>query len=463
MADILTLTGRARLCSALRIHPGVNKNEAYRNRPGGRSRARRHGPCRGHVRAQGPAGLDAKAIERGKAEAPALVTAAGLKCTVSNALWIGGAEDKKTKTKSDYYEVACSDNIGFVLLSDSSKPAPTAFSCFEANKPGADGKPGQLACKLPENADQNAKLAPYIAKAGSSCAIDKVRAIGSSATQSFFEIACTGGDGYVMQTAVPMDATKDVALNSCLAYEPGGNIGCEMTDREALLTKTVTALATAANNSCTVKDRRYVLSTKTGEDYFEVACQDGKGYMLQKANTGKFAKAIPCAEADFVGGGCTLTDSRAAQTEQAGLYTKLATKAGFDCQVSKYGILPAPGKEVVELQCSNRPDGAVAIFEGGSSKIFNCATAPLAGYRCSFTKPEAAYPALTEMLKNNKAKPSVCKVANSNVIGTSGNDAYLEVSCGAGEGRLVMQFALGSPELKAVLGCADIKGCKLPN
>ena len=51
-------------------------------------------------------------------------------------------------------------------------------------------------------------------------------------------------------------------------------------------------------------------------------------------------------------------------TEQAGLYSRLATKAGFACTVGKYAMFPSKAREeVVELQCSNRPDGGVAVFD----------------------------------------------------------------------------------------------------
>ena len=40
---------------------------------------------------------------------------------------------------------------------------------------------------------------------------------------------------------------------------------------------------------------------------------------------------MPCSS---FAGGCTLTDSRQAQTEQIGIYTDLAKKAGFDSPVS---------------------------------------------------------------------------------------------------------------------------------
>ena len=154
-----------------------------------------------------------------------------------------------------------------------------------------------------------------------------------------------------------------------------------------------------------MKDRRFIGVTQSGVSLYEVACQAGNGYVIETKTTGAFDKAIDCAAADNVAGGCTLTDSRQSKTEQAGLYTSLSKKAGFDCAVSGYAPLPAsaelpPQSEAVELKCSNRPDGAVAIFPAsGVGHAYDCAHSELIGYRCSLTKAPAAYDKLTGDLR----------------------------------------------------------------
>jgi hypothetical protein len=295
--------------------------------------------------------------------APDIAKAAGISCTVTDARLIGN--DKKTAT--DYYEVACQQGLGFALLAKKDA-APQTYSCLETAQAAADGKPSALACVLPGNADPKAGLAPYLAKAQTKCDIENARAIGAGAKNAYFEVACKGGAGYIVQTSAPINVDQEVTVNSCLLYEEGGNVSCKLTDKATQLA-VVDTLNAASGKNCAVKDKRYVLSTKT-DNYFEVSCQDGKGYMLQQAAAGgAFVKAIDCAQAGFVGGGCTLSDAVAAQTEQAGLYSKLATKAGFDCKVEKYGMLPSndPRKEIVELKCSNRPDGGIGIFTGTSN------------------------------------------------------------------------------------------------
>ena len=314
--------------------------------------------------------IDAKAREAGMKEAPPLMQAANSGCTVTDARLIGA--DKKSNTS--YYEVACQDSIGFAVIAKKDT-APQVFTCLESNNPAPDGKPSALACILPGNADPKAGLKPFIAKAGAACDIQNARAIGAGAKNAYFEVACKGGAGYIVQTSAPINVDQDVTVNSCLLYEEGGNVSCKLTDKATQLA-VVDQLNAAAGKSCAIKDKRYILST-TPDTYCEVSGQDGKGYVLQQAAAGgALVKAIDCAQAGFVGGGCTLSDAVAAQTEQAGLYSKLAAKAGFDCKVEKYGMLPSndPRKEIVELKCSNRPDGGIGIFTGTSNTVYDCVT-----------------------------------------------------------------------------------------
>jgi hypothetical protein len=409
-----------------------------------------------------PPAVDPKAREVGMKAAPDIAKASGISCTVTDARLVGS--DKKTNT--DYYEVACQEGLGFALVAKKDA-APQTYNCLETAQAAADGKPSALACILPGNADPKAGLTPYLAKAATTCEIENARAIGAGAKNAYFEVACKGGAGYIVTTSSPVNIAQDVAVNSCLLYEEGGNVSCKLTDRATQLS-VVETLNTAAGKNCAIKDKRYVLSTKT-DNYFEVACQDGKGYVLQQAAaTGAFVKAIDCAQAGFVGGGCTLSDAVAAQTEQAGLYSKLSAKAGFDCKVEKYGMLPSqdPRKEIVELKCSNRPDGGIGIFTATSNTVYDCVTAEMNGYRCSFTKPDAAFPRLTADLKAmNKGS---CTVSGARVIGQTPTQGYVEVACSDGLPGwvLVYPLATATPKPADILSCLQAKGvgggCKLP-
>jgi hypothetical protein len=413
--------------------------------------------------AEAAGGIDAKSREKGMAEAPAIVAAAGLSCTVADARWIGA----DPKTKSGYYEIACNPGFGGVLVATAGNATPPQFySCLETGKPGADGKPGSLACKLPGNADPVQALAPFVAKANAGCDIDKARSIGSSAHNSYFEVACKNGSGLIIATTNPADATKEVKATTCLAYEPGANLSCQLTTREAQLAM-VDSLAAAAGKNCVVTDKRYILAAVNGSTYFEVACQNGKGYVLERAANGSLARTIDCANAPG-GAECTLTDSRQAMTEQAGLYTRLATKAGFPCKVEKYALFPSRGKpeEVVELKCSDRPDGGVGVFDAnGGGKVYNCLIAELDGYGCSFTPKAASVVKISSDLR--ALGKGSCVVSDARVIGkTATGDGFLEVACSDGLPGWVINYPAKSDTPKEVLSCKQAAGigggCKLP-
>ncbi len=405
--------------------------------------------------------------DKGMAAAPALISAGGLDCQLSDARLVGEGSDAKTKAKTSLYELACTGNEG--LLVQKTADGVQAFTCEQANEPGPDGKMNPTRCMLPGNADPMAGLAPYIAKAGKPCNISKARALGQSSTNAVFELACDNGSGWILAISAPPRLDKPATMDPCVAYPPDGTISCKLTDRTAQLA-VVDKLMAASGKPCAVKDRSYVGATSTGAMFFEVACQDGKGYMIEQSPTGQFKSAVDCAAADSIAGGCKLTDARQAKTEQSALYSKLAAKAGFPCQVSGYAPLPsnASNREVVELACSNRPDGAIGIFgatEADPAVIYNCAHSELEGYRCALTKASAAYASLTSDLK--ALGKSTCQVSNARTVGvTADKRGYIEVACADGLQGYMIEYSLSPLAPKTPLVCSEAKGisggCTLP-
>ncbi len=406
---------------------------------------------------------------KGMAAAPDLIAAAGLQCQLADARLIGEQNDPKTKTKRSFYELACSDNEGVIVAKISDQPAPQVFTCMETDAPGADGKPNGLRCVLPGNADPKAGLLPYVSKAGAACTPDQIRALGHSAANTDFELKCHEGGGFILMTSAPPRMDKPVTVRPCVIFDPAGTVKCELTDRAAQLA-VADRLAAQSGKDCAVKDRSYVGISDTGQIYYEVACQNGKGYVLEQAPNGALTKTIDCANADYLNGGCKLTDARSAKTEQSGLYTQLARKAGFACDVSGYApfSINLPGKEVVELACSNRPDGGIAIFSANPSDpsvIYDCAHSELKNFRCGLTKPAAAYPKLTEELK--RLGKTTCAVSNARTVGvTADQRGFIEVACSDGLPGYMIEYAMTPVAPKGVLACASAAGiaggCTLP-
>jgi hypothetical protein len=416
-----------------------------------------------------------EARTKGMADAPAVVTASGTDCQLDDARLVGEATDPKTKVKQTVYEVACKASEGFLMVKKAD--AVSTYTCLQADQPQADGKPGATQCILPGNADPKAGLAPFIAKTKITCAPSKIRAIGQSAANVFFELACSDNPGgYVLITANPMRQDKPVVANPCVMIPDTANIKCELTDRATQLS-VVDRLSAASGKPCVIKDggRGFIGAAQSGKVYYEEACSDGKGFVLVQAPNGAFADAVPCAEADAIFGGCKLTDARQAKTEQSGLYTQLSKKAGFDCAVSGYAPLPglaeAPNTEVVELACGNRPDGGIGFFGATASDpsgVYDCAHAELLGYRCTLTKANAAIAALTEDLKS--VGKNTCTVSAFRPVGvTADKKGFIEVGCSDGLPGYMLQYPIKPPmalKPETAIVCNQASGiaggCTLP-
>jgi hypothetical protein len=319
-------------------------------------------------------------------------------------------------------------------------------------------------CILPQNADPKQGLAALVAKNKPNCQLTAARAIGQTTdrTATVFEVACQGGPGYNVQASFPESPSKPAQFTPCFAIPADSHIKCTLTD-DATSTAYITSLVGKMGKPCQLKGRRFVGATSDGESFFEVACQDGKGYMIDQATNGDVKPAIDCAVADNIGGGCTLTNAREEETAQAGLYSKLAHAAGYACDVSRYAPFNVnlPGHEVVELSCGNRPDGAVAIFPASTAEkaqIYDCAHSEIAGYRCSFTKPDAALASLTADL--NKLGKSSCVVSGTRFMAkTTDGQGFVEVACADGNPGFVISYTVGPPiSPKEALGCAAAKG-----
>jgi hypothetical protein len=296
------------------------------------------------------------------------------------------------------------------------------------------------------------------------CVPEKARGVGQTKTSTYLEVACQGGSGYVMVTSAPFDASKAVQAQNCLMYdEAETNIKCNLSDHASRLA-VIDKIAASANNGCAVKDRRFVGMSKDNSTFYEASCQDGKGYIFKTDTTGALKETYECSKATQILGGCTLTDARQAQSEQAGLYTKLVTGAGGKCDVDKYALFPTtkPGQEVVELVCKDGTGQILMSQVGQKSVAIDCGRAPVAGYKCSMSKPEMAYSSLTADLK--KFNFNSCDVSNSRVVGkTEKGTTYVEVACADKLKGYMIEYQ-STPAVSAVnaIGCAFAGNCKLP-
>jgi len=420
-----------------------------------------------------PPEITSDARAAGKKAVPALITAANLPCQMADARYIGPTTDPKTKKEVKYYEVACTGAMGYVIVDKGPGETPAWQGCIDMEKVDpATGKVNGAACFLPGNLDQKAMITPYVAASKVPCTVADVRGIGHGDNADYYEVACASGRGYLVTLSAPPRLDKPIQMITCLAQtDTTSPFYCKLSTAAAQLA-VVDTLASQSGKNCQVKDRRYLATTQDLSNYYEIACTDGKGWVLQETADGKLGEVLGCDVAGGIAGGCTLTNSREAQTAQIGLYTKLARGSGFACDVSKYFPFPAAPKgydEAVELACSNRPDGAILIDTGNGSKpteVYDCAHSELVGLKCSFTPVEAALPHLTDALKS-LGKTS-CAVSGEKILGYTEADqtGFIEVACADGNPGYIMSFQMPAMTVKDATACSIAKdiagGCSLP-
>jgi hypothetical protein len=386
-----------------------------------------------------------KAAEDGMAAAPGLIKTAQLLCTLREARFISEAVNASHE-KAKVYEVACQEGLGYVIAAPEKAGAvPVTVDCVMTMAP-LRGKPNPMACTLAGNANPARGLTSVMARTGRACTVENGRYLGSTPDQAIYEVACAEGGGYILQAAKAPGG--GATATDCLAYGAKSNVKCVLLTPEQQ-ERGLAGLIAGGDNPCTMTGKRYLGSNAARHDVFEVACSNGKGYMLEVDAAGKLAAQTDCLMAADIGGGCVLTDTRQAEIAPNGpyselakaTYSELAKSAGFDCAVSKYADFPPRpnGAEVVELACSNRPDGGVGLFPTtGRPVVWDCVRAQAEGYGCAFSPANLVYGKLTGELK---AKGASCVVSDARAYGrTKDGAALVEVACGDGGPGWVLEY-----------------------
>ena len=255
-----------------------------------------------------PAAPAAQTPEQIVAAAQAQVQAAGLDCQVTEAANPGLIGE------SQVYEAACASGPGYILIAST---PPQSFNCLELagtaytarlRDPAADV--GQQ-CLLPANQNGLAVIGGWARDAGVTCTVDEAIAIGKSeANNVVYEVGCAGADGYWLEKV-----GDQWTLQDCLQVGwVGGTCRFTTADEQNATLQAKLAGTEAAN--CSVQQVRLMGSNANGR-FFEIKCAaEGEGY-IARIKDGAAQQIYPCATAQRIGGGCTLTPApAAAPTEQ---------------------------------------------------------------------------------------------------------------------------------------------------
>lgn len=237
--------------------------------------------------------------EQVKAAAQALATATNSGCTVTEATLRGESPEKQS-----VYEATCATGPGFVLIGST---PPQAADCVllsgqadiaRSRDPLADVG---TQCEMEPNKNVLAVVAAYATQAGVACTVDQGSSVGKSGEGNvIYEIGCAGTDGYWLEkTATGWTTTECLKLMSRSAT-------CKYTtpvEQAATLKKWFEGSAAA---SCDVAQARFMGSNANGS-FYEAKCATGDGLIARFDTAMAVQQVYPCAEAQRIGGGCTLT------------------------------------------------------------------------------------------------------------------------------------------------------------
>jgi hypothetical protein len=221
-----------------------------------------------------------------------------------------------------------------------------------------------------------------------------------------YEVACSGALGYLLErrgTESPIAITCLSAEEARLADVAKGReptFFCKLPENRDVNRMVASMIAADAGAPCEVRTlQAFGHSASTRSDYTEVACTDGKGFMLRIAQPGSPTKnaAMSCSDAAKQGITCKLTDAGPAEVPVTlQTFKEALAQNGVSCNIGQVRLV---GQEdhlkryVVEYLCADQSTDRVAFLPlAGNSTPYeslDCTTALSSrGVACTLTPPK---------------------------------------------------------------------------
>lgn len=218
-----------------------------------------------------------------------------------------------------------------------------------------------------------------------------------------YEAACHGGMGYVLET----QGTETPIAISCLSAEEARaadvakgsepTFFCKLPENKNVYATVAALIAAGSGAQCEVRTlQSFGHSESTHSDYSEIACTDGKGFMLRMVQPGFPAQTavMSCSEAAKQSIKCKLTDAGPVEVPvTVQTFKDVLAQKGVACNIGQLRLI---GQEdhlkryVVEYRCADQPAGKVAFLPlAGNTNPYeslDCGTAMSeSGIACEFT------------------------------------------------------------------------------
>jgi len=252
----------------------------------------------------------APSAEQVLAAAQEQATLANTNCQVTEAKLLG-----TTAERTSVYEMACAAGPGYII---ESKTPPVVTDCviladsaakMRAADPAADVGPQ---CTIEANTDTQKFLREYAQQAGVTCTVDQIKVLGKANDGGImYEVGCSDAAGFWIKN-----------LNNAWIKTPCIQVlaergTCEFTTstENAALVKSYLVGSEAA--SCDVTEAR-LMGQNTNGVFYEAKCAGADGVIARMNAEHVVQQIYPCATAQRIGGGCTLTPAPAAAPAPAG-------------------------------------------------------------------------------------------------------------------------------------------------
>jgi hypothetical protein len=276
------------------------------------AQANREDPRENATRGSGNARMGARNRDRAPQMTPEQIQAAAQEqatlantgCQVTEAKLLG-----TTAERTSVYEMACAAGPGYII---ETKTPPNVTDCvvlahsaatLRASNPAADVGPQ---CTIAANLDTQRFLREYAQQAGVPCTVDDASVIGKSNEGAIvYEIGCSGEQGYWIKKID--NAWQKTECIQVLA-ERGT---CRLTTAGEIAASVKKWLAGSDAAACDVTEARLMGQNANGM-FYEAKCAAGDGFIARTNAERVVQQVYPCATAQQIGGGCTLTPAPAA-------------------------------------------------------------------------------------------------------------------------------------------------------
>jgi len=322
--------------------------------------------------------LPANLAAPGKTLAPFLQKA-NFKCEPTQAKALG-----QTAAGATVYEVACADGSGARVLLDAPRQSPKDVKvngCYDLID-----SPNACTIVTAETLKATvAKLASMDPKQPCNVKDQRFMGVTSSGTR-YYEFACEGAGGVVVQTAADGTYNRTVACVQAAAL--GG--GCKLSDSKVANTSDnalYTRLAKGAGFNCDVKQYGAFPAALApqGSEVVELACSNRPDSAV--GIFGATNNVLNCAQAETEGFPCSYSPKTAAATQLTADLKKY--KADSTCSVTEARPMGKSTTETfVEVMCSDG-FGSVVVYPVGNGtpkQILNCGQAASLAGGCKLKK-----------------------------------------------------------------------------